>query len=145
MALASLRDEEVGVSHDHKATGVTESSLSDMSHEPQPPRRSSSAVEKLEEINVTDRKEIGARFSFPEPRRANRVVVAAEKLAAGYDGEAVLRPFDVTIVRAFSVVAAVACTENAPPESAGLFGTGRHRPPLPPDVVTAKAPRSAFV
>ena len=57
------------------------------------------ALEKLEEINVTDRKEIGARFSFPEPRRANRVVVAAEKLAAGYDGEAVLRPFDVTIER----------------------------------------------
>ena len=57
------------------------------------------ALEKLEEINVTDRKEIGARFSFPEPRRANRVVVAAERLAAGYDGEAVLRPFDVTIER----------------------------------------------
>ena len=57
------------------------------------------ALEKLEEINVTDRKEIGARFSFPEPRRANRVVVSAEKLAAGYDGEAVLQPFNVTIER----------------------------------------------
>ncbi|MEM7288236.1 MAG: ATP-binding cassette domain-containing protein, partial [Actinomycetota bacterium] len=57
------------------------------------------ALEKLEEINVTDRKEIGARFAFPEPRRANRVVVAAERLSAGYDGEAVLRPFDVTIER----------------------------------------------
>ncbi len=57
------------------------------------------ALEKLEEINVTDRKEIGARFAFPEPRRANRVVIAAERLSAGYDGEAVLRPFDITIER----------------------------------------------
>ena len=56
-------------------------------------------LEKLEIINVTDRKEISARFAFPEPRRANRVVVQATQVAAGYDGEAVLRPFDITIER----------------------------------------------
>lgn len=56
-------------------------------------------LEKLEVINVTDRKEIAARFAFPEPRRANRVVVQAEGVAAGYDGTAVLKPFDLTIER----------------------------------------------
>ncbi len=57
------------------------------------------ALEKLEIINVTDRKEIKARFAFPEPRRANRVVVEAHGVAAGYDGQAVLAPFDLTIER----------------------------------------------
>ncbi len=56
-------------------------------------------LEKLEIINVTDRKEIGARFAFPEPRRANRVVVDATGVAAGYDTEVVLAPFDITIER----------------------------------------------
>jgi ATP-binding cassette, subfamily F, member 3 len=57
------------------------------------------ALEKLEIINVTDSKEIRARFAFPEPRRANRVVVEAHGVAAGYDGEAVLAPFDLAIER----------------------------------------------
>jgi ATP-binding cassette subfamily F protein 3 len=56
-------------------------------------------LEKLEVINVTDRKEINTRFAFPEPRRANRVVVQATGVAAGYDGHAVLQPFDLTIDR----------------------------------------------
>ncbi len=57
------------------------------------------ALEKLEVINVTDRKELRARFAFPEPRRANRVVVDARAVVAGYDGEAVLAPFDLAIDR----------------------------------------------
>ncbi len=57
------------------------------------------ALEKLEVINVTDRKEISARFAFPEPRRANRIVVDATGVAAGYEGIAVLAPFDLTIER----------------------------------------------
>ncbi|MFN3220213.1 MAG: ABC-F family ATP-binding cassette domain-containing protein [Acidimicrobiales bacterium] len=57
------------------------------------------ALEKLEIINVTDSKEIRARFAFPEPRRANRVVVEAHGVAAGYDGQAVLAPFDLAIER----------------------------------------------
>ncbi|MFV2039581.1 MAG: ABC-F family ATP-binding cassette domain-containing protein, partial [Acidimicrobiales bacterium] len=56
-------------------------------------------LEKLEIINVTDRKEISSRFGFPEPRRANRVVVDAEAVTAGYDGTVVLEPFDITIER----------------------------------------------
>ncbi len=56
-------------------------------------------LEKLEVINVTDRKEISARFSFPEPRRANRVVIEADGVAAGYDDDLVLEPFDLAIER----------------------------------------------
>ncbi len=57
------------------------------------------ALQKLEIINVTDRKELRARFAFPEPRRANRVVVDAQDVVAGYDGEAVLAPFDLALER----------------------------------------------
>ena len=56
-------------------------------------------LEKLEVINVTDRKAIKARFAFPEPRRANRVVVEAVAVSAGHDGTAVLAPFDLAIER----------------------------------------------
>ena len=56
-------------------------------------------LEKLERINVTDRKAIRARFGFPEPRRANRVVIEVEGVSAGHDGTEVLAPFDLAIER----------------------------------------------
>jgi ATP-binding cassette subfamily F protein 3 len=56
-------------------------------------------LEKLESINVTDRNEIRARFSFPEPRRANRVVVEAKGVAAGYGDTRVLDRFDLVVER----------------------------------------------
>ncbi|MGI9622643.1 MAG: ABC-F family ATP-binding cassette domain-containing protein [Acidimicrobiales bacterium] len=57
------------------------------------------ALEKLETINVSDPKTITARFSFPEPRRANRIVIEAAGVEAGYGATSVLEPFDLTIER----------------------------------------------
>ena len=56
-------------------------------------------LEKLDEINVTDERSVQARFAFPEPRRANRVVVEAKRVEAGYDGVQVLEPFDLVVER----------------------------------------------
>ncbi len=56
-------------------------------------------LEKLDAINVTDQRAIAARFAFPEPRRANRVVIEATGVAAGYEGTPVLEPFDLVIER----------------------------------------------
>jgi len=52
-------------------------------------------LEKLEKIEVPDRKELQARFQFPEPPRTSRVVAELRGVTAGYGGTPVLR--DVTV------------------------------------------------
>jgi ATP-binding cassette subfamily F protein 3 len=56
-------------------------------------------LEKLERIEVPDRKELVARFAFPEPRRSSRVVIDVEGATVGYDGEAVLRDVELVVER----------------------------------------------
>ena len=56
-------------------------------------------IEKLEKIEVPDRKELKARFGFPEPRRSSRVVVEFENVTAGYDNEIVLRGVNAVVER----------------------------------------------
>jgi ATP-binding cassette subfamily F protein 3 len=54
------------------------------------------ALEKLDRIDVPDRKELVARFAFPPPARCSRVVAELADVDAGYDGTPVLR--DVSFV-----------------------------------------------
>ena len=54
------------------------------------------ALEKLDRIEVPERKELIARFAFPAPARCSRVVAELENVDAGYDGEIVLS--DVSFV-----------------------------------------------
>ncbi|HKY15743.1 MAG TPA: ABC-F family ATP-binding cassette domain-containing protein [Microthrixaceae bacterium] len=56
-------------------------------------------LEKLDRIKPPERKELVARFSFPEPQRSSRVVVEVEAATVGYDGEAVLSGVDLVVER----------------------------------------------
>ena len=56
-------------------------------------------VERLEKIEVPDRKQLQARFAFPEPRRSSRVVVEMHDVTAGYDEDVVLTDVDMVIER----------------------------------------------
>jgi ATP-binding cassette, subfamily F, member 3 len=56
-------------------------------------------LEKIERIEVPDHKELRARFAFPEPPRAGRVVAELEGLTVAYDGNVVLDSVDLTIER----------------------------------------------
>ncbi len=44
-------------------------------------------LEKLEAIEVPTKKELKAKFAFPEPRRSSRIVVQVEGVKAAYDDE----------------------------------------------------------
>ncbi|MEO5839594.1 MAG: ABC-F family ATP-binding cassette domain-containing protein [Acidimicrobiales bacterium] len=54
------------------------------------------ALERLDRIEVPERRELIARFAFPAPARCSRVVAELENVDAGYDGEVVLS--DVSFV-----------------------------------------------
>ncbi|MEO8692876.1 MAG: ABC-F family ATP-binding cassette domain-containing protein [Acidimicrobiales bacterium] len=54
------------------------------------------ALERLDRIEVPERRELIARFAFPAPGRCSRVVAELENVDAGYDGEVVLS--DVSFV-----------------------------------------------
>jgi ATP-binding cassette subfamily F protein 3 len=56
-------------------------------------------LEKLERIEVPERKELVARYAFPEPQRSSRTVVEVRGATVGYDGEAVLRDVDLVVER----------------------------------------------
>ncbi|NNE73858.1 MAG: ABC-F family ATP-binding cassette domain-containing protein [Acidimicrobiales bacterium] len=43
-------------------------------------------LQKLEKIEVPERRELAAKFAFPEPRRSARVVAELTDVAVGYDG-----------------------------------------------------------
>ena len=56
-------------------------------------------LERLDRIELPDRKEIAARFAFPEPQRSSRVVAELQDVAVGYDGRAILDGVDLVIER----------------------------------------------
>ena len=56
-------------------------------------------LEKLEKIEIPDRKELQARFQFPEPPRTSRVVAELSKMTAGYGDTPVLRNVSVHVER----------------------------------------------
>ncbi|MCB0993811.1 MAG: ABC-F family ATP-binding cassette domain-containing protein [Acidimicrobiales bacterium] len=56
-------------------------------------------LEKLDRIVVPTRKELVARFAFPEPRRSGRVVAELHGVTGGYDGVPVVSDVDLVIER----------------------------------------------
>jgi ATP-binding cassette subfamily F protein 3 len=56
-------------------------------------------VERLEKIEVPDRKQLAAKFAFPEPRRSSRIVVELENVTAGYDDQIVLSGVNAVVER----------------------------------------------
>ncbi|MCC6225998.1 MAG: ABC-F family ATP-binding cassette domain-containing protein [Microthrixaceae bacterium] len=56
-------------------------------------------LEKLERIEAPTRKELAARYSFPDPQRSARVVVDVEDATVGYDGEAILSDVNLVVER----------------------------------------------
>ncbi|MDZ7675118.1 MAG: ABC-F family ATP-binding cassette domain-containing protein [Acidimicrobiales bacterium] len=56
-------------------------------------------LEKLDEIEVPDRKELRARFQFPEPPRTSRVVAELDGTSAGYGDTPVLHDVSVHVER----------------------------------------------
>jgi ATP-binding cassette subfamily F protein 3 len=56
-------------------------------------------LQKLDRIAVPTRKELAARFGFPEPRRSSRVVLEAKGVSGGYDGTVVVSNVDLAIER----------------------------------------------
>jgi ATP-binding cassette subfamily F protein 3 len=54
------------------------------------------ALEKLDRIHAPNRKELVAKFAFPQPARCSRVVAELQDVDAGYEGTPVLR--DVSFV-----------------------------------------------
>ncbi len=56
-------------------------------------------LEKLEKIEVPERKELQARFQFPEPPRTSRVVAELKDMTAGYGDSPVLRDVSIHVER----------------------------------------------
>lgn len=56
-------------------------------------------LERLERIEVPDRAEQAANFSFPKPRRSSRVVIEVEAATVGFDGRPVLSDVDLVVER----------------------------------------------
>ncbi len=61
------------------------------------------ALEKLEAIHVPTASEVKARFQFPEPPRASRVVAELEGVTAGYGDEVVLRGVNLVVERGMRI------------------------------------------
>ena len=57
------------------------------------------SLDKLDKIKVPERKELQARFDFPEPQRSSRVVAELEGATVGYDGEPVLSKVSFVVER----------------------------------------------
>ena len=57
------------------------------------------ALEKLERLQPPERKELVAKFAFPQPQRSSRVVVEAEGATVGFDGVPVLSDIDLAVER----------------------------------------------
>jgi ATP-binding cassette subfamily F protein 3 len=56
-------------------------------------------IERLEKIAVPDKKELKARFAFPEPQRSSRVVAELEHVDAGYGDEVILSDVSFVVER----------------------------------------------
>ena len=58
------------------------------------------ALDRIERVEVADRKELVARFGFPEPRRSSRVVAELSGVVAGYDHDRpILSGVDLVVER----------------------------------------------
>jgi len=57
------------------------------------------ALEKLDRLQPPERKELVAKFAFPEPQRSSRIVVQATDAAVGFDGAPVLSGIDLVVER----------------------------------------------
>lgn len=57
------------------------------------------ALEKLERVEAPTDEAIKARFGFPEPQRANRVVLEAQNVSAGYEGNTILTDVNLVVER----------------------------------------------
>jgi ATP-binding cassette subfamily F protein 3 len=60
-------------------------------------------LEKLERIKVPDRKELVAKFAFPEPPRSSRVVAEFDHATIGYDDDPVLTDVSLVVERGQNV------------------------------------------
>jgi len=60
-------------------------------------------LEKLDQIKVPDRKELVARFAFPEPPRSSRVVAEFADATVGYDDIPVVRNVTLAVERGQNV------------------------------------------
>ena len=61
------------------------------------------ALEKLDAIEVPTVEQVKARFQFPEPPRASRVVAELEGVTAGYGDEVVLRGVNLVVERGMRI------------------------------------------
>ena len=61
------------------------------------------ALEKLDAIPVPTVSEVKARFQFPEPPRASRLVAELEDVTAGYGDEVVLRKVNLVVERGMRI------------------------------------------
>jgi ATP-binding cassette subfamily F protein 3 len=61
------------------------------------------ALARLETIHVPTTSEVKARFQFPEPPRASRVLAELEGVTAGYGDEIVLRNVNVVVERGMRI------------------------------------------
>ena len=61
------------------------------------------ALAKLERIHVPTASEVKARFQFPEPPRASRVVAELDGVTAGYGDDVVLRHVNVVVERGMRI------------------------------------------
>jgi ATP-binding cassette, subfamily F, member 3 len=57
------------------------------------------ALDKVERIEVADHRQLVAKFAFPEPRRAGRVVAEAKGLTVAYGDHVVLDGVDLAVER----------------------------------------------
>jgi ATP-binding cassette, subfamily F, member 3 len=57
------------------------------------------SLDKVERIEIVDRKQLVARFQFPEPPRSGRTVVTTEGLRVAFDGQVVLDGVDLAVER----------------------------------------------
>ncbi len=57
------------------------------------------ALDRIDAIKVPERRELQARFAFPEPQRSSRVVAELVGVSVGYDGSTVLSDVDLVVER----------------------------------------------
>ncbi|MEM9036301.1 MAG: ABC-F family ATP-binding cassette domain-containing protein [Actinomycetota bacterium] len=56
-------------------------------------------LERLERIAVPTRKELVAKFAFPEPQRSSRIIAELDGVSVGYDGTDIVTGIDLVVER----------------------------------------------
>jgi len=57
------------------------------------------AMDKIDRVELPEEREVKARFGFPEPRRASRIVAELEGVSVGYDGTEILGRINMVVER----------------------------------------------